>query len=169
MAKYQEAAPIILKALEDGATMLEAAKAAGVHKSTLFEWINSKPDFSDFVQCARKEGEGNSISKVEATLLKMATGYEYEDVKTEYASELNTKTGKYEPVIRKQVRIKKNVPANIEAIKFYLSNKAPEQWKNRIEQNNTGNLVTDLQIRHVQQSPDDVNFPSSESEVDAER
>lgn len=169
MAKYQEAAPIILKGLEDGLTMQEAAAGANVSKQTLYEWINTKPDFSDAVQRARKDGDKNAVAKVEATLLKLATGYEYEDVKTEYASVKNEATGVYEPVIKKQVRIKKIVPPSTEAIKFYLTNKAPEDWKNRIEQNNTGNLVTDLQIRHVSQSPDDTTFPSSEAEVDTNR
>ena len=167
MAKYQEASPIILKGLEDGLTMQEAAENAGISKQTLYEWINTKPDFSDAVQRARKDGERNAVAKVEATLLKLATGYEYEDVRTEYGSELNKLTGKYEPVIKKQVRTKKTVPANTEAIKFYLTNKAPEDWKNRLEQNNTGNLETNLNINHVNKNANDKEFPSSEAEVDA--
>lgn len=167
MAKFQEASPLVLQALEQGCTMLEAAEHAGIVKSTLYEWMTNKKDFSDAVQCARIEGRKNAVAKVESTLLKLATGYEYEDVKTEYASVLNERTGKYEPTIKKQLRIKHNVPPSTDAIKFFLTNRAPEEWKNRIEQNNTGNLVTDLKICHVNKSADDKQFPSSEAEVEA--
>lgn len=133
MAKYAEASPLVLKALEDGCTMQEAAERGGISKQTLYEWMNTKPDFSDAVQHARRIGDQNAVSKVEATLFRLATGYEYEDVRTEYGSELNQQTGKMEPVIRKQVRTKRTVPPSTEAIKFFLTNKAPDQWKNRQE------------------------------------
>lgn len=169
MAKYQEAAPIILSALENGATMLDAAQQAGISKQTLYEWLNTKTDFADAVQRARKDGERNAVARVEATLLKLATGYEYEDVKTEYGSELNQQTGKYEPVIRKQVRIKRNVPPNTEAIKFFLTNRAPADWKNRNEHE-----IKDLDILkhlHVERikgnQQGDSLISNSEAEVQA--
>ncbi|MBQ5861094.1 MAG: hypothetical protein IIW65_02990, partial [Alistipes sp.] len=90
-------------------------------------------------------------------------------VRTEYGSEKDPKTGEMKPVIRKQVRVKKIVPASTEAIKFFLSNKAPEVWKNRLEQNNTGNLNTKLQLEVVSGNPDDAEFPSNEAEVDVAR
>lgn len=166
MAKYQEAAPIILSALEEGCTMLEAAQRAGIHKDSLYEWIKQKTDFADQVKCARKDGELNAISRVEATLLKLATGYEYEDVKTEYGSELNQKTGKYEPVIRKQVRIKRNVPPSTEAIKFFLTNRAPAQWKNRNEHEFKDiDLLKSLRIERHKGTTSDGLISSSEDEV----
>lgn len=150
MAKYQEASPIVLQALENGDTMLDAAQKAGISKQTLYEWLNTKSDFADSVQRARKDGEGNSIARVEATLLKLATGYEYEDVKTEYASELNPKTGKYEPVIKKQVRMKRYVPASTDAIKFFLTNKAPQHWKNRQEHEIANvDLLKNLKVERI--------------------
>ena len=169
MAKYVEASPKILENLEQGMTNKEAAEAAGVSETQFYKWNSEKAEFAEAVKRARSVGEKVAIRKVEATLLQLATGYEYEDVRTEYGSELNQQTGKYEPVIRKQVRTKKTVPASTEAIKFFLTNKAPEEWKNRLEQNTTGNLVTDLKVNYVQTSPEDANFPSSEDEVDAER
>lgn len=158
--------PVILSALEDGCTMKEAAEKAGVVKSTLYEWLDANKDFSDAVQRARKDGERNAIAKVEATLFRLATGYDYEDIKTEYASELNQQTGKYEPVIRKQVRIKKNVPANVEAIKFFLTNKAPAEWKNRTEHEIANlDLLKDLRIERVKGSEPSGLISHSEDEV----
>jgi hypothetical protein len=169
MAKYQEAAPKILAALEQGLSNKDAATAAGVNEDTFYTWMKEKNEFPELVQRAKEAGRQNAVRDVEAALLNLAKGCEWEDVRTEYESKLNPSTGKYEPVIKKQVRVKKRVPANTEAIKFYLTNKAPEVWKNRLEQNNTGNLNTKLQLEVVSGNPDDAEFPSSEAEVDIER
>ena len=169
MAKYQEAAPKILAALEQGLSNKDAATAAGVNEDTFYTWMKEKNEFPELVQRAKEAGRLNAVRDVEAALLNLAKGCEWEDVRTEYESKLNSSTGKYEPVIKKQVRVKKRVPANTEAIKFYLTNKAPEVWKNRLEQNNTGNLNTKLQLEVVSGNPDDAEFPSSEAEVDVAR
>ena len=169
MAKYQEAAPKILAALEQGLSNKDAATAAGVNEDTFYTWMKEKNEFPELVQRAKEAGRQNAVRDVEAALLNLAKGCEWEDVRTEYESKLNPQTGKYEPVIKKQVRVKKRVPANTEAIKFYLTNKAPEVWKNRLEQNNTGNLNTKLQLEVVSGNPDDAEFPSSEAEVDVAR
>lgn len=169
MAKYQEAAPKILAALEQGLSNKDAATAAGVNEDTFYTWMKEKNEFPELVQRAKEAGRQNAVRDVEAALLNLAKGCEWEDVRTEYESKLNPDTGKYEPVIKKQVRVKKRVPANTEAIKFYLTNKAPEVWKNRLEQNNTGNLNTKLQLEVVSGNPDDAEFPSSEAEVDIAR
>lgn len=173
MAKYQDAAPVVLKALEDGMTMLAAAEQAGIHKDTLYEWIKTKPDFSDLVQHARKNSEQNAIDKVEHALLELALGYEYEEVATEYESRPNPDPDakeKYIPVIKKQKRTKKRVIQSVEAIRFYLSNKAPEIWKNRTDGNlNLGDIMSGLKITHVYDKKDADGFPSSEAEVDTEK
>ena len=166
MAKYEQAAPKVLELIENGATYKDAAEQAGITEHTFYDWMKSKPQFSQSVHKAKEVGDKKAIAQVEASLLKLATGYEYEDIRTEYGSEKDPKTGEVKPVIRKQVRVKKFIPANTEAIKFYLTNKAPEDWKNRIEQNNIGNVATDLRIKMVSENPDDDVFPSNEAEVD---
>lgn len=169
MAKYADVSAEVLKLIAQGYSNKDAAEKAGIGERTFYDWMRDKPQFSQSVKEAQRQGDLVRINSVEAALLDVAKGFEYEEVKTEYESQLNPNTGKYEPTIKKQVRTKKRVVPQTEAIKFYLSNKAPEDWKNRIEQNNTGNLITDLKIKHVQVSPDDDEFPSNEADVDAER
>ena len=156
----------MLELLAQGYSNKDAAEKAGINEHTFYEWLATKPAFSQSVKEAQRLGDIVRINSVESALLDMARGTEYEEVRTEYESKLNPATGQYEPTIKKQVRTKKRIAPSTEAAKFYLSNKAPEVWKNRIEQNNTGNLVTDLNIKHVSVNPNDVDFPSSESEVD---
>ena len=164
--KYAEKAPEILKYISQGYSNKDAAEKAGISQETFYTWLETKSEFSESFKEAKKQGDKVRINSVESALLDIARGFEYEEVKTEYESQLNPATGKYEPTIKKQVRTKKRVVPNSEAIKFFLTNKAPEEWKNRIEQNNTGDLVTDLRIEHVSKNPDDANFPSSESDVE---
>ena len=164
--KYAEKAPEILKYISQGYSNKDAAEKAGISQETFYTWLETKSEFSESFKEAKKQGDKVRINSVESALLDIARGFEYEEVKTEYESQLNPATGKYEPTIKKQVRTKKRVVPNSEAIKFFLTNKAPEEWKNRIEQNNTGDLVTDLRIEHVSKNPDDANIPSSESDVE---
>ena len=164
--KYAEKAVEVLRYISEGHSNKDAAQKAGISEALFYEWLNTKVEFLESFKEAKKQGDKVRINSVESALLDVARGFEYEEVRTEYESKLNPATQQYEPTIKKQVRTKKRVVPSTEAIKFYLSNKAPEEWKNRIEQNNTGNLVTDLNIKHVSVSPNDADFPSSESEVD---
>ena len=168
-SKFEEKSPEVLQHLSDGHTIKEATEKAGIGEETFYGWVRENSEFSEMVNNARKDGEKKAIADVEASLLDLAKGFEYEEVRTEYESKLNPATEKYEPTIKKQVRTKKRVIASTEAIKFYLTNKAPEIWKNRLDQNTTGNVVSDININYVSKNPDDAVFPSSEDQVDAER
>lgn len=133
MAKYKDRAPDVLTFISQGYSNKDACEKAGIAEDTFYDWMNTKPEFSESVKKAQREGDLVRINSVEAALLDVARGFEYEEVKTEYESQLNQATGKYEPTIKKQVRTKKRVIPQTEAIKFYLTNKAPEEWKNRQE------------------------------------
>ena len=166
---FQEKSAVMLEHFSNGYTTKAACEKAGIGEETFYGWMRRNSEYAEMVRNARKEGEQRSIADVEASLLDLAKGYDYEEVRTEYESKLNPTTGKYEPTIKKQVRTKRHVMPSTEAIKFYLTNKAPELWKNRVEQTNNGKVATDLTVRYINQSPGDEIFPSSENEVDAER
>lgn len=171
--KYGEISPIVLTYIEDGLTFKAAAEKAGIGERTFYEWLNDKPQFKQLVNNARAIGEKKSIASVEASLLDLALGFEYEEVTTEYESKPNPdkkSADKYIPVIKKQRRTKKRVIQSIEAIRFYLSNKCPEVWKNRTDGNiNLSDLMSGLKVTHVYDKKDKTGFPSSEAEIDMER
>jgi predicted DNA-binding transcriptional regulator AlpA len=172
-SRYEDVAPRILEYLEDGLTNKQAAEKAGIDERTFYRWLTDESQFSQLVQRAREVGEKKSIAKVEQSLLDLALGFEYEEVATEYESRPNpdtTSQEKYIPVIKKQKRTKKRVVQSIEAIRFYLSNKCPELWKNRTDGNiNLGDIMSGLKVTHVYDKRKADGFPSSEAEVDAER
>lgn len=132
-SKFKDSAAEVLNFIAQGYSNKDAAEKAGIGERTFYDWIRDNPQFSQSVKEAQKQGDIVRINSVEAALLDVARGFEYEEVKTEYESQLNPKTNKYEPTIKKQVRTKKRVIPQTEAIKFYLTNKAPEEWKNRQE------------------------------------
>ena len=155
-SKFEEKAPVVLRFLSEGYTNKEAAQKAAIDESLFYAWLKERPEFFKSVQRAKKDGEGKAIAAVESSLLDLAKGFEYEEVTTEYESQKNpeydpTKGGeKYIPVIKKQRRVKKRVIPSIEAIKFYLTNKAPEEWKNRQQQEIANlDLLKDLRIERV--------------------
>ena len=164
--KYTEAAPLVLNFISQGMSNKDACAKAGIEEQTFYRWLQEKSEFNESFKEAKKQGDLVRINSVEAALLDVARGFEYEEVRTEYESQLNQQTGKYEPTIKKQVRTKKRVVPQTEAIKFYLSNKAPEEWKNRIEQNNTGSLDILSRLRVVRENRDgDTYVPRSEDEI----
>lgn len=173
IGKYADVSPKILQYLEEGMNNKEACQKAGVNECTFYEWLNEKPNFANLVHNARAIGEKKSIADVEHSLLELALGFEYEEVATEYESKPNpdpNAADKYIPVIKRQKRFKKRVVQSIEAIRFYLTNKCPEVWKNRTDGNiNLNDIMNGLKVTHVYEKKDAGGFPSSEAEVDAER
>lgn len=167
MTKRPEAMPIILQALEEGCTNLEACKKAGINKETFYAWMREKSDFSDLVQRAKQNALANSIAKVERSLLERALGFEYEEVASEYVSKPVTgDDGKetYIPTINKQKRTKKRIVQDVEAIKFFLTNKAPQDWKNRQENVVSGDLFSKLRVVREHREGDKA-VPRSEDEI----
>lgn len=163
----------ILNYITQGYSQREAFTKAGVAETTFYRWCDEDGEFRELVRKAQDEARISKadVRAVEQSLLDVARGFEYEEVKTEYESRLieDEQTGKkeYKPVIKKQVRTQKRVVPNVEAIKFLLTNRDPEHWKNRIESAMTGDVNTNLHI--VCKGDPNYQYPSSESELDLER
>lgn len=171
-SKFEEKAPIVLGFISDGYTIKEAAQKSAIDDHTVFEWMRNRPSFFTSVQDARKNGEQKAIAAVESSLLDLAKGFEYEEVTTEYESQPNPnydpKQGgeKYIPVIKKQRRTKKRVIPSIDAIKFYLTNKAPDIWKNRQQQEIANlDLLKNLRVEQVGTKEDERLVVSSEDDI----
>ena len=162
----------ILNYITQGYSQKEAFKKAGVAETTFYRWCDEDKEFREAVRNAQDEARISKadVRAVEQSLLDIARGFEYEEVKTEYESRevVNEEPGKkeFKPVIKKQVRTQKRVVPNVEAIKFLLTNRDPQNWKNRIDTMPMGSISTDLHVRVV--GDGNYKFPSSESEVDAE-
>ena len=161
---FEELSPKVLQLVDGGASLTKAAEMVGINQDTIHEWKKRHPEFSDMLHSARMNGKRANVDKGVDALIDLALGKEFEDVKTEYGSELNPQTGKHEPVIKKQVRVKKVIPPNIEALKFFLTNQDPENWKNRQDTQLSGDLLQRFQsVGKVHTN--DGSVPTSEDDI----
>lgn len=119
----------IINAIRAGQTYKMAYTSAGVGKDAFYTWINEKAEFAEAVKVAEKEyGEWYASTLVQdckRSLRDLVLGFEYEETKTERS------TGKDGKTVTKVTTTTKRVPPSATAIIFALSNRDPENWKNR--------------------------------------
>ena len=106
----------------DGLTDEELAKRIGINVSTLYDWKNKFPEFSEALKINKEIAD----YEVENALRKRALGYSYEDVAEKYE-------GGY-CVERK--RTVKHVPADTTAQIFWLKNRQPDKWRSNPQPGN---------------------------------
>lgn len=110
---------------EKGRTNKEIAdNLLGVAVSTLYEWQNKFEDFSD----ALKAGKVIIDDDVKNSLVKRAIGMTIKEVKTEVFANGEIKT----------TIIEKEIPPETEAMKMWLYNRCPEEFKNKQNLEHTG-------------------------------
>jgi len=107
----------------EGLSDTQIAMKIGISTSTFCEWQNKFPEFSEAI----KKGKAPVDIEVENALLKRALGYDYEEVITE-VEELGE--GRQKKHIRK---IKKHMPGETAAQIFWLKNRRPGRWRDKVE------------------------------------
>jgi len=112
----------------------ELAGKLGVTRSTLAQWKKTNPDISDAV--TRGRADVHACENVEKTLLDRALGYTVPVKKAmklrhvRYNDEGRRISEDEEVVI---VEEEQHVPADVGAIRFFLTNRAPDRWQNKVE------------------------------------
>ena len=106
----------IEEALRQGSTEEETAKALGVSYASWKNYKNDHEEFNGLIINAKQEADLPVIS----ALYKAATGYEVVETKTV------SKNGE-----RQVITIKKFLSGNVEAQKFWLTNRRPQEFKNK--------------------------------------
>lgn len=102
----------------DGLTDEQIANNLGISKDTFYKYKKNYPDFSDTL----KKGKEVVDYEVENALLKRALGYEY----TETTKEIKENGNK---IIKKTT---KQVAPDVTAQIFWLKNRKPNKWKDKI-------------------------------------
>ena len=110
---------------KDGLTEKEISEKIGINPDTLNEWKNRFPEFSDAI----KKNKEWADRRVENSLFKRATGYEYVEETQELRFDKNT--GEY--VLKTTKRVKKHMPPDTTAQIFWLKNRKPASWRNNPE------------------------------------
>lgn len=117
-----------------GATDVEMADFFGVSEKTLNTWKKQHPEFLQSL----KKGKFQADSIVASKLFHRAKGYSHPDVHiTNYKGDI-TKTN-----------ITKYYPPDTLAAIFWLKNRQPEKWRERIENKLSGDLDINLKDSQV--------------------
>jgi hypothetical protein len=109
----------------DGLIDEQIAHNIGITTKTLYEWKNKYGEISE----ALKKGKEVIDRQVENALLKRALGYAYDE--TTYEDGVETK------------RVTKEVAPDTTAQIFWLKNRKPAEWRDKIEQQQTVTIQDD--------------------------
>ena len=116
-----------------GATDGDLAEIFGVATSTIWRWRAQHKEFCSALIVGKKLAD----DRVERSLYQRAVGYSYSAVK------INQYEGA--PVITPYME---HVPPDVGAAKLWLTNRRPEQWREKVDIDHSGVVQID-QIRRV--------------------
>ena len=147
MAKYskKKADKICSLIRKDSYTIIEICSLSRISKETYYRWLEEKPDFRDAVTRAKEEYDDMLIAEAKKSLVKKVQGYTVKETKiVTVDSGRKDEAGKPIPKIKEQVTIDKTFQPDTVAITFVLTNKVPEEYKNRVNNELTGKDGKDL-------------------------
>lgn len=136
--KYRPMFALQVKDLRaSGTPDIEIAKLFGVSKTTLYHWVTKYDAFRHAWQL----GVDIATGRVEESLYKRALGYEAPREKVAFDKDGNVLRATYQ----------EHVPADVGAIKYWLGNRAPDQWRERqsIEHSGPDGGPIELQARQA--------------------
>jgi hypothetical protein len=119
VTKYRpEFAVIAFRFMLLGSSIENLAKTIGVDRQTIYNWEKAYDDFS----AALRSGREAADTAVAARLFQRAMGYTYE------AEEIKIVEGQIE-----RVTVTKHHPPDPQSAMFWLKNRQPEMWKDKVE------------------------------------
>lgn len=108
-----------------GAPLKTFCEEFHISRETYNKWMR-KSDFSDTIEKSKSVFNSNRTHAVVKSLYRAACGYIGVEEREEY---IRGEDGK--PLINKKSVFKKEVPPNVGAAVFLLTNLSPEDWQNR--------------------------------------
>lgn len=115
---------------EEGFTDSEIARHFKVCKDTIYCWQKDYPEFHE----AMKLGKGLADDRAERRLYEQAMGY-VTTVKKQMKVRLADGSEQLVEATEEVV-----MPPNMDALKFFLKNRRPDQWKEKTEQHVSGRV-----------------------------
>lgn len=107
----------------DGLTDVQIANNLGISKTTFYKFKNEHSELSELL----KKGKEDIDYQVENALLKRALGYKYDEITYEYGKETK--------------RVTKQVAPDTTAQIFWLKNRKPSKWKDKIIDNEDNEAI----------------------------
>jgi transposase-like protein len=116
----------------DSYTIGEICRIVGISKDAFYDWKAKKSDFSDAIKKAENDFNELVIAEAKKSLMKKVRGYTEQERKT-----VTVNTGKLDDEGKPVVRVREHTVTDkyfqpdTAAIIFALTNRDPENWKNR--------------------------------------
>jgi transcriptional regulator with XRE-family HTH domain len=121
-SKYNSDFPLLAQGYaRQGLSDEQIAENLGISAETLYQYVKKYPEFSE----ALKDGKAPVDIQVENALLRRALGYKF----TERTIEYNANTSEGSPSVKSIKETKKEIPPDVLAIKFWLQNRRPKEWR----------------------------------------
>lgn len=137
-SKYETHVEPYLKDIErwmrNGATEKEVAQKLGISYTSMKKYVRLALDGDGrYIALATPftQGKDYADDEVVAALFRRATGYDYEE--RYYKKVKNKDTGEWEEVLYR--REEKHMPADPTSAMFWLTNRRPDNWKYKREDN----------------------------------
>lgn len=128
---------------EDSYTIPEICKAVGISETTYHQWKIDHTEFADSIKKAADKFDENLLTYAKRSLVKLVKGYSVEESKTVYEPK-DKSDPNAAPKIKEQTITKKHYQPSVPAVIFTLTNRDPENWKNRQNSEVTGKDGKDL-------------------------
>lgn len=112
-----------------GATDAQMADFFGVSISTFSLWKVEYSEFSESLKVAKEEAD----KRVEHSLYQRAMGYEHDEV------DIRVVAGEL-----KMTPIRKHYPPDTTACIFWLKNRKPKEWRDKVEHQHSGGVSVSL-------------------------
>lgn len=147
MAKYSKK---IVKRIcdlirKDSYTIVELCSLSGISKETYYQWLDTKPDFSDEITKAHDDFDEMLVAEAKKSLIKKIKGYTVQETKTVWEDSGRPGIdGKITPKIKEKTIIDKTFQPDATSIIFALTNKASDEYRNRQSSELTGKDGKDL-------------------------
>jgi hypothetical protein len=161
-SKYQPSFTIdARRIMGEGKCEYDVAQALEVHPDTFSQW---KKDHEP-LRLAIEAGRQDSYNRAERALFERAIGYSHPEEKL-----LVVSNGQGQGSSVERHKTTQHYPPDPTALKYYLGNKRPDQWKDRHEVNSritidqalkTGDLseLSEAELEIIANMPDDALLP----------
>lgn len=126
---------------EDSYTIPEMCQLVGIAESTYHEWKAKKPEFSEAIKKAQYDFDNLLVSEAKKSLVKMIRGYTVQEKKT-VTADTGKRDNEGKPIIKVKEHsvVDKHYQPNPTLIIFTLTNRDPDNWKNKQEQTLSGEI-----------------------------
>jgi transcriptional regulator with XRE-family HTH domain len=127
---------------EDSYTIAELCDKVNISKDTYYRWLAQKADFSDAIKKAEEDFNALIIVEAKRSLIKLIKGYTVQEKKT-VTADTGKKDDEGKPIIRVKEHsvVDKHYQPNTAAVIFALTNRDPANWKNRLNNEMSGEVA----------------------------